>query len=153
MGIPCAGTPTVKDIDGNIYNTVQIGTQCWIKENLRVSKYRDGSIIPLDASGGTTGNNSDQTWSNRTTGARTEMNTKLPEMIKLCKKEMKLPIYVGFGISKPEHAKNVINLGAQGAICGSAFCIIIEENLTNPKEMQEKINKFCKEMSEAVKNV
>jgi len=71
MGIPCAGTPTVKDIDGNIYNTVQIGTQCWIKENLSVSKYRDGSIIPLDASGGTTGNSSGQTWSNRTTGART----------------------------------------------------------------------------------
>ena len=53
MGIPCAGTPTVKDIDGNSYNTVQIGTQCWTKENLRVSKYRDGSIIPLDESGGT----------------------------------------------------------------------------------------------------
>lgn len=87
-----------------------------------------------------------------TTGARTDLNTNLPEMIKLCKKEMKIPLYVGFGISKPEHAKNVIDLGADGAISGSAFCKIVEENITNPKEMHEKINKFCKEMSEAVKN-
>ncbi len=42
---PCPGTPTVADIDGNIYDTVQIGTQCWIKQNLKVTKNPSGSAI------------------------------------------------------------------------------------------------------------
>jgi uncharacterized protein (TIGR02145 family) len=34
-GVPCAGTPTVS-YGGQTYNTVQIGTQCWLKENLNI---------------------------------------------------------------------------------------------------------------------
>lgn len=38
---------TVADVDGNIYNTVVLGKQCWMKENLRVARYHDGrSITP-----------------------------------------------------------------------------------------------------------
>jgi len=40
------GTSTVSDVDNNTYNTVQIGTQCWTQSNLKVSKYRNGDIIP-----------------------------------------------------------------------------------------------------------
>ena len=49
------------DIDGNNYSSVIIDTQEWTKENLNVSKYSDGTIIPQVT---------DPTeWANLTTGA------------------------------------------------------------------------------------
>ena len=48
---PCPGHHTVTDIDGNTYNTVQIGEQCWMKENLRTRKYPDGTDISFVNSG------------------------------------------------------------------------------------------------------
>jgi len=52
---------SVTDVDGNIYTTVTIGTQVWLVENLKVTKYRNGDPIP-----NVTDNNS---WNELTTDA------------------------------------------------------------------------------------
>lgn len=44
-GLPCEGEPTVTDVDGNVYNTVRIGTQCCMKENLRTTHLANGDSI------------------------------------------------------------------------------------------------------------
>ena len=55
------GTSTVSDVDGNNYNTVQIGTQCWTQSNLKVSKYRNGDNILTGLS--------NTAWENTTAGS------------------------------------------------------------------------------------
>jgi uncharacterized protein (TIGR02145 family) len=50
----------VADIDGNAYQSIIIGTQEWMKENLKTSKYRNGIVIPTL---------SDSLWSFNTNGA------------------------------------------------------------------------------------
>ncbi len=60
------GTSTVTDIDGNVYQTVKIGSQWWTAENLKVTHYRNGDAIPNVTSY--------SEWSHLTTGAYCNYN-------------------------------------------------------------------------------
>ena len=52
---------TVTDVEGNVYNTIQIGSQCWMAENLMVTQYSNGAAIPTGLSNGA--------WSSASSGA------------------------------------------------------------------------------------
>ncbi len=54
-------SPTVTDIDGNVYDAITIGGQIWMKENLKTVRYNDGTTIPLQTD--------NTTWYNLTTAA------------------------------------------------------------------------------------
>jgi hypothetical protein len=58
---PNITTPSITDADGNVYTSVKIVQQEWMAENLRTTKYSDGTSIP---------NITDDTeWYNLSTGA------------------------------------------------------------------------------------
>ena len=57
---PCP-VETVTDIDGNVYQTVVIGDQVWMAQNLKVTHYRNGDLIPHVTDNGD--------WAGLTTGA------------------------------------------------------------------------------------
>jgi uncharacterized protein (TIGR02145 family) len=46
-GIPCPGNPAFT-YSGQIYKTVLIGNQCWMKENMNVGEYISVSVLPSD---------------------------------------------------------------------------------------------------------
>jgi uncharacterized protein (TIGR02145 family) len=59
VGYACSNC--ISDFDGNIYETIQIGDQIWMAENLKVTHYRDGTPIPNLTS--------DLDWTNTNSGA------------------------------------------------------------------------------------
>ena len=86
------------DIDNNTYKTVTIGTQQWMAENLKVSKYNDGTEIP---------NITDNTqWKNLRSGAWANYNNAAAKNAKYGK------LYNWYAVSKTTNGnKNVCPTG------------------------------------------
>jgi len=63
----------------------------------------------------------------------------------------RIPVAVGFGVSKPEHAKRIIDAGAEGVIVGSAFVNIIQRYQSNIGKMLEELEVLATELKEAIK--
>ncbi len=57
----CSGPASVTDFDGNAYDVVSIGSQCWTKQNLKTKHFRNGTAIPTGLA--------DSVWAIATTAA------------------------------------------------------------------------------------
>lgn len=87
------------------------------------------------------------------TGAREKVQDLTIQQIKkfLPYTKSRIPLAVGFGISKPEHVKAVIRSGADGAIVGSAFVDIVQKNQRNIPKMLKEIEQYAHKLKEATK--
>ena len=76
---------------------------------------------------------------------------KPKEMLRKLKEDNAAPALLGFGISTPEHVKEALEAGADGAIAGSAVVKIIENNLHDKGKMLAEIENYVKAMKKATK--
>jgi len=84
------------------------------------------------------------------TGSREKLSDMVEGMVKKLKELTDVPICVGFGISKPEHAAAVAEAGADGVIIGSAIVQLIEKNLGNKENCLSEISAFLSGVKNAI---
>ena len=63
----------------------------------------------------------------------------------------RIPLAVGFGVSKPEHVKGIIEAGAGGVIVGSAFVNIVRKHQSDIGRMLEELEALARKLKEAAK--
>ncbi len=63
----------------------------------------------------------------------------------------KIPLAVGFGVSKPDHIKQLLTAGADGVIVGSAFINLIKKNQENIETMLRELRTTATELKKSTK--
>lgn len=84
------------------------------------------------------------------TGSRDSLSGSVEGLVRQLKALADVPVCVGFGISKPEHAKAVAQAGADGVIIGSRLVGMVEENLAAPRKAIREVSAFLKEVKAAL---
>src|SRR5262245_51904661 len=85
------------------------------------------------------------------TGERQELPKDLRENVTQLRAVAGKPVCVGFGISRPEHVKQLSDL-ADGAIVGSALVRRMKENLAEgPEKIAQAVGKYCTELLSLVR--
>ncbi len=86
------------------------------------------------------------------TGSREKLSDAVEGLVGKLKKLTSVPVCVGFGISKPEHAATIALAGADGVIIGSKIVGLIETNLANRKKMLAEISSFLSDVKNAIEH-
>ena len=83
------------------------------------------------------------------TGMRTQVATRVEDLLKSLRSTTNKPIGVGFGISEPEHALNVKKWGADAVIVGSACVNRLAQG--TPEEGLNALATFCQSLKQAIR--
>ncbi len=78
------------------------------------------------------------------TGVRTEVSSEVRELVARVRQASALPVAVGFGVSTPEHVREVWSY-ADGAVVGSRLVLEIEQNLSAPN-LAERVAQLAREL-------
>ena len=81
------------------------------------------------------------------TGAKAEVAPQTLERVAHVRRLSDCPIVVGFGISHPDHVRRIWDAGANGAIVGSHFTNLIEQNLEKPGQARIQISEFIQQVN------
>ncbi|MEE9371209.1 MAG: tryptophan synthase subunit alpha [Sedimentisphaerales bacterium] len=84
------------------------------------------------------------------TGIREKVSDMVDGLVGKLKKLTTVPVCVGFGISKPEHAGTIASAGADGVIIGSKVVQLIEENLDNREKILSEISTFLSNVKSSI---
>ena len=84
------------------------------------------------------------------TGTRDRLSDTAGALIDSLKAQTDVPICVGFGISKPEHARAIADAGADGVIIGSKIVSLIENNLNNKDRAKQQIAEFLTDIKNSL---
>lgn len=84
------------------------------------------------------------------TGSRETLSGSIEGLIHRLKSLTEVPICVGFGVSRPEHARTIADAGADGVIIGSRLVAMIENNLTQPQQAIREITHFLGEVKNSL---
>ncbi|KAL1351576.1 hypothetical protein HN51_015472 [Arachis hypogaea] len=83
------------------------------------------------------------------TGARASVSDKVQTLLQEIKEATTKPVAVGFGISKPEHVKQVAGWGADGVIVGSAMVKLLGE-ANSPQEGLKELENLTNSLKSAL---
>jgi tryptophan synthase alpha chain len=82
------------------------------------------------------------------TGMRSQIATRVEDLLSSLRSTTDKPIGVGFGISDVEQAKQVKNWGADAVIVGSAFVKRLADG--TPESGLKEIGEFCRNLKQAI---
>ncbi|CAO1940401.1 unnamed protein product [Urochloa humidicola] len=120
----------------NNLELVQLTTPTTAEERMKeITKASEGFIYLVSVDG--------------VTGPRENVNSHVQSLIKDVKRVTDKPVAVGFGISKPEHVKQISEWGADGVIIGSAMVRQLGEAAC-PKEGLRRLEKYARSMKNAL---